>query len=65
MLPGGGRTRIAAIDTYDGELEEAMAPMSLTLRLEDELDISRGELICRPDEAADGRARARRPTSAG
>jgi bifunctional enzyme CysN/CysC len=52
VLPGGGRTRIAAIDTYDGELEEAMAPMSLTLRLEDELDISRGELICRPDEAA-------------
>jgi len=52
VLPGGGRTRIAAIDTYDGELEEAMAPMSLTLRLEDELDVSRGELICRPDEAA-------------
>ncbi len=52
VLPGGGRTRIAAIDTYDGELEEAMAPMSLTLRLEDELDISRGELICRPQEAA-------------
>jgi small GTP-binding protein len=52
VLPGGQRTRIAAIDTYDGELEEAMAPMSLTLRLEDELDISRGELICRPEEAA-------------
>jgi sulfate adenylyltransferase subunit 1 (EFTu-like GTPase family) len=52
VLPGGGRTRIAAIDTYDGEVEEAMAPMSLTLRLEDELDVSRGELICRPDEAA-------------
>jgi sulfate adenylyltransferase subunit 1 (EFTu-like GTPase family) len=51
VLPGGGRTRIAAIDTYDGELEEAMAPMSLTLRLEDELDISRGELICHPEEA--------------
>ncbi|MGA2454034.1 MAG: GTP-binding protein [Solirubrobacteraceae bacterium] len=51
VLPGGGRTRIAAIDTFDGELEEAMAPMSLTLRLEDELDISRGELICHPDEA--------------
>ena len=29
-----------------------MAPMSLTLRLEDELDISRGEMICRPEEAA-------------
>jgi sulfate adenylyltransferase subunit 1 (EFTu-like GTPase family) len=52
VLPGGGRTRIAAIDTYDGELEEAMAPMSLTLRLEDELDVSRGELICRPEDAA-------------
>jgi bifunctional enzyme CysN/CysC len=51
VLPAGARTRIAAIDTYDGELEEAMAPMSLTLRLEDELDVSRGELICRPDEA--------------
>jgi bifunctional enzyme CysN/CysC len=51
VLPGGGRTRIAAIDTYDGELEEAMAPMSMTLRLEDELDVSRGELICRPEEA--------------
>jgi sulfate adenylyltransferase large subunit len=50
VLPGGGRTRIAAIDTFDGELEEATAPMSLTLRLEDELDVSRGELICHPDE---------------
>jgi sulfate adenylyltransferase large subunit len=52
VLPGGGESTIAAIDTYDGELEEALAPMSLTLLLEDELDISRGELICRPEEAA-------------
>jgi bifunctional enzyme CysN/CysC len=51
VLPSGARTRIAGIDTYDGELEEAMAPMSLTLRLEDELDVSRGELICHPHEA--------------
>jgi sulfate adenylyltransferase large subunit len=51
VLPEGGRTRIAAIDTYDGELEEAMAPMSFTLRLEDELDVSRGALICHPDDA--------------
>jgi sulfate adenylyltransferase large subunit len=50
VLPEGRRTRIAAIDTYDGELEEAIAPMSLTLRLQDELDISRGELICHPDQ---------------
>ncbi len=64
VLPSGGRTRIAAIDTYDGELEEAMAPMSLSLRLEDELDISRGELICHPEEAPWWHASSRR-TSAG
>jgi sulfate adenylyltransferase large subunit len=50
-LPSGRTTKIAAIDTFDGELDEAMAPMSLTLRLEDELDVSRGETICRPEEA--------------
>jgi sulfate adenylyltransferase large subunit len=52
VLPSGERSRIAAIDTFDGELQEAIAPMSFTLRLEDELDISRGELICRPEEEA-------------
>jgi sulfate adenylyltransferase large subunit len=51
VLPAGRRTRIAAIDTYDGELEEAPAPMSVTLRLSDELDISRGETICRAEQA--------------
>jgi small GTP-binding protein len=51
VLPSGQRTRIAAIDTFDGPLEEAVAPMSLTLRLEDELDVSRGELICHPEHA--------------
>jgi sulfate adenylyltransferase large subunit len=50
-LPSGLRTRIAAIDTFEGELDEAQAPMSVTLRLEDELDVSRGELICRAEEA--------------
>jgi sulfate adenylyltransferase large subunit len=51
VLPAGRRTRIAAIDTYDGELAEALAPMSVTLRLSDELDISRGETICRAEQA--------------
>ncbi len=51
VLPGGRRTRIAAIDTFDGELEEAVAPLSVTLRLEDEIDVARGELICHPDAA--------------
>jgi sulfate adenylyltransferase subunit 1 (EFTu-like GTPase family) len=50
VLPDGRRTRIAAIDTFDGELDEALAPMSLTLRLEDELDVSRGALIASPEQ---------------
>jgi sulfate adenylyltransferase large subunit len=50
VLPGGQRTSIAAIDTYDGELPEALAPMSVTLRLSDEIDISRGETICRVEQ---------------
>jgi sulfate adenylyltransferase large subunit len=49
VLPSGQRTRIAAIDTYDGPLEEAIAPQSVTLRLEDDLDVSRGELVCPAD----------------
>ncbi|WP_214110744.1 sulfate adenylyltransferase subunit CysN [Acrocarpospora catenulata] len=47
-LPSGLTTRIAAIDTFDGPVEEAFPPMSVTLRLEDEIDISRGDMICRP-----------------
>ena len=50
VLPGGHRTRIAAIDTYDGPLDEAIAPLSVTLRLEDDLDVARGELIASADE---------------
>jgi len=52
VLPGGRRTRIAGIDTFEGELDEAVAPLSITLRLEDDIDIGRGELICHPDDAA-------------
>jgi sulfate adenylyltransferase large subunit len=50
VLPAGQRPTIAAIDTYDGELTEALAPMSVTLRLTDEIDISRGETITRPEQ---------------
>jgi bifunctional enzyme CysN/CysC len=45
VLPSGQRTRIAAIDTYEGELDEVVAPLSVTLRLEDDLDVARGEMI--------------------
>jgi len=48
VLPSGRETRIAGIDTYDGELEEAYPPLSVTLRLEDDIDVSRGDMICRP-----------------
>jgi sulfate adenylyltransferase subunit 1 len=47
VLPSRRETRIAAIDSYDGPLEEAYPPLSVTLRLEDEEDISRGDMICR------------------
>jgi sulfate adenylyltransferase large subunit len=45
VLPSGRRTRIEAIDSYDGELELAFPPMSVALRLADELDVSRGDMI--------------------
>jgi bifunctional enzyme CysN/CysC len=48
VLPSGFTSRIAAIDTADGPVEEAFPPMSVTIRLEDEIDISRGDMICRP-----------------
>jgi bifunctional enzyme CysN/CysC len=51
VLPSGFTTRIAGIDTADGPVEEAYPPMSVTIRLEDELDVSRGDLICRPNNA--------------
>jgi sulfate adenylyltransferase large subunit len=50
LLPSQRRTRIAAIETQDGELEQAFPPMSVALRLEDDLDISRGEMICRVED---------------
>ena len=48
VLPSGLTSRIASIDTMDGPVEEAFPPMSVTVRLEDNLDISRGDMICRP-----------------
>ena len=49
VLPSGFGSRISSIDTADGPVEEAYPPMSVTVRLEDEIDISRGDLICRPN----------------
>ena len=43
------RSHVKSIVTYDGELEEAFCPQCVTLTLEDEIDISRGEMIVHPD----------------
>jgi bifunctional enzyme CysN/CysC len=48
VLPSGFSSTIASIDTHDGPLEEASPPMSVVISLTDELDISRGDMICRP-----------------
>jgi bifunctional enzyme CysN/CysC len=49
VLPSGFTSTIASIETADGEIAEAFPPMSVTIRLADELDVSRGDLICRPN----------------
>jgi bifunctional enzyme CysN/CysC len=46
VLPSGQRTRVAAIDAFEGSLERAFPPMSVTVRLEDDVDVSRGDVIC-------------------
>lgn len=48
-LPSMKRSHVKSIVTYDGELEEAFCPQCVTLTLEDEIDISRGEMIVHPD----------------
>lgn len=48
-LPSGKTSRIKSIVTYDGELDYAFPPQSVTLTLEDEIDVSRGEMLVHPD----------------
>ncbi|HLR84365.1 MAG TPA: GTP-binding protein [Nocardioidaceae bacterium] len=51
VLPSGLTSRVAGVDLYDKSLPEAFPPMSVTVRLEDDLDVSRGDMICRPQNA--------------
>jgi bifunctional enzyme CysN/CysC len=53
VLPSGLTSTISAIETMDGPVPEAFPPMSVTLRLADDLDISRGDMICRPHNVPD------------
>ncbi|MDA9808166.1 sulfate adenylyltransferase subunit CysN [Flavobacteriales bacterium] len=47
ILPSGFTSRIKSIDTFDGEVEEAFSPMSVCMTLEDDIDISRGDMLVR------------------
>ena len=49
ILPSGFQSKIKSIDTFNGSIQEAFAPMSITLTLQDDLDISRGDMIVRPN----------------
>ncbi|HET8772816.1 MAG TPA: GTP-binding protein [Thermoanaerobaculia bacterium] len=59
-LPSKRRSRVRRIVTFDGDLESAQAPMSVTLELEDALDVGRGDVLCAggdlPEVARDLRA---------
>jgi sulfate adenylyltransferase subunit 1 len=52
-LPSGFTSKIKSIDTLEGPINEAFAPMSVTLTLEDEIDISRGDMIVRENNQPD------------
>ena len=49
VLPSGFESRIKRPSTpFEGPVDEAFAPMAVSIRLEDDIDISRGDMICRP-----------------
>jgi bifunctional enzyme CysN/CysC len=52
VLPKGETTRIVRLDTFDGPVDEAFAPMSVTALLEDDLDVARGDMLCASDAPA-------------
>ena len=48
VLPSGLTSTVESVDTFGGSVDEAFPPMSVTVRLTDDLDISRGDMLCRP-----------------
>jgi len=52
VLPSGERSHIASIETLDGRLDEAWPPMAVAVRLADEIDVSRGDMLCQPGNRA-------------
>lgn len=53
LLPTGFTTKIAKIDTFDGEVKEAFPPQSVTILIEDDYDLSRGDMIVRVNNQPD------------
>jgi sulfate adenylyltransferase large subunit len=51
VLPSGRRTTVASVETHDGPLAVAVQGQSVVVRLEDELDVSRGDMLCDPNDA--------------
>ena len=51
VLPSGLRSRVEAVETADGPLEAALPPLSVTVRLADDLDVSRGDMLADPERA--------------
>ena len=51
VLPSGRRSSVAAVETADGPLEAAVPGMSVTVRLADDLDVSRGDMLADPEQA--------------
>ena len=49
VLPSGRRSRVAAVETVDGPLEAATAPLSVTIRLADDVDVARGDMLADPE----------------
>jgi bifunctional enzyme CysN/CysC/sulfate adenylyltransferase subunit 1 len=57
VLPSGARTRVLAIDTFEGGLRDATAPLSIALRLADAVDVGRGDLIVAAESPPSVRSR--------
>ena len=49
VLPSGMTSRVSKIDCFDGPLDAAFPPMSVVVHLEDDVDVSRGDMLCRPN----------------
>ena len=53
VLPSGFTTQIASIDTHNGPIDEAPTPLSVVMRFTDDIDLSRGDMVCRPHNQPD------------